>query len=66
MMNDGGQKIPIRMFVDMDEDDDNSYNIQINEFFKRDDPALQFYVDLQIGDHYNCKEMIVEAIDLFN
>lgn len=23
-------------------------------------------MDLQIGDHYNCKEMIVEAIDLFN
>lgn len=27
MMNDGGQKISIRMFIDMDEDDDNSLKI---------------------------------------
>ena len=46
MMNDGGQKISIRMFIDIDEDDDNSLKIQINDLFKRADPKLQFYVDV--------------------
>lgn len=36
MMNDGGQKIQIKMFIDMDEDDKNEKNININELFKRD------------------------------
>lgn len=46
MMNAGGQKIQIRMFIDMDEDDGNEKNININEMFKRTDPKLQFYVDV--------------------
>ena len=34
------------MFIDMDEDDKNENNVNINEMFKRDDPKLQFYVDV--------------------
>ncbi len=41
MMNAGGQKIQIRMFIDMDEDDGNEKNININEMFKRTDPKPQ-------------------------
>ena len=34
------------MFIDMDEDDGNEKKININEMFKREDPKLQFYVDV--------------------
>lgn len=64
---DGEEKtIPIRMFIDMDEDDPNENKIDCNLLFQRSDTSMQFFIDLKIKDHYNVKEMVVEAIDLFN
>ena len=36
---DEEQFIPIRMFIDMDEDDENSKNININNLFRRVDES---------------------------
>lgn len=59
-------KIKIRVFINFDEDDDNKYNIDLNDLFKREDTTLPYYVDVQIADHYNCQELIVDTLDLFN
>lgn len=59
-------KIKIKVFINMDEDDDNKHGLDLNDLFKREDTALPFYVDIQISDHYNCKELIVDSLDQFN
>jgi hypothetical protein len=59
-------KIKIKVFINMDEDDDNKHGLDLNDLFKREDTAMPFYVDIQISDHYNCKELIVDSLDQFN
>lgn len=39
-------KIKIRVFINFDEDDDNKYDINLNELFKREDLTLPYYVDV--------------------
>ena len=39
-------KIKVRVFINFDEDDDNKYNIDLNDLFKREDASLPFYVDV--------------------
>lgn len=39
-------KIKIRVFINFDEDDDNKYNIDLNDLFKRVDKTLPYYVDV--------------------
>ena len=39
-------KIKIRVFINFDEDDDNKYNIDLNDLFKREDTTLPYYVDV--------------------
>ena len=44
---DGEEKtIPIRMFIDMDEDDSNELKIDCNLLFERSDPSMQFFIDV--------------------
>ena len=44
---DGEEKqIDIRMFIDLDEDNENKYNINVNEVFERQDTSMQFYIDV--------------------
>lgn len=45
----------MRVFINMDEDDDGSKGIKPNELFDREDPKMSPFVDLQIQDHYDCK-----------
>jgi len=59
-------KIKIKVFINMDEDDDNKHGLDLNDLFKREDTTMPFYVDIQISDHYNCKELIVDSLDQFN
>lgn len=50
----------------MDEDDDGKKGIKPNELFTRENLALPFFVDLHIFDHYDCKQLVVDAISAFN
>lgn len=44
---DGEEKtIPIRMFIDMDEDDPNENKIDCNLLFQRSDTSMQFFIDV--------------------
>lgn len=56
----------IRVFINFDEDDDNDHAIDLNDLFKRVDETMPYYVDIQLSAHCNCKELIVESLDLFN
>ena len=39
-------KIKIKVFINMDEDDDNKHGLDLNDLFKREDTAMPFYVDV--------------------
>jgi hypothetical protein len=42
-------KIKIRVFINMDEDDDNELGIDLNNLFQRNDQDKPFYVDVSIN-----------------
>lgn len=39
-------KIKIKVFINMDEDDDNKHGLDLNDLFKREDTTMPFYVDV--------------------
>lgn len=59
-------KFQIRVFINMDEDDDGKKGIKPNDMFKRENLAIPFYVDLHIQDHFDCKQLVVDAVQAFN
>jgi len=38
--------IKIRVFICMDEDDDNKHGVDLNDLFKRIDTSMPYYVDV--------------------
>lgn len=45
-------KIKIRVFINMDEDDDNALNINLNDLFERTDLEKPFFVDVSKQPFY--------------
>lgn len=66
MEEDDGSKFKVTVYINFDEDDDNSNNIDLGDLFKREDLKKPYFVQMQILDHYTCMELIVDALDLFN
>lgn len=59
-------KFKVRIFLNMDEEDDGSLGIDPGELFERTEENLPFYIDLHIQDHYDCNQLVITAIDEFN
>jgi len=58
--------ITLRVFINMDEDDDGDKGIDLKSLFKLAPGDLPFNIDVKIEDHNNCSELIMESIDSFN